>query len=165
MNAIMLEFSTRENVELTAEIHLKDGEEEMNFSAYSCLFIQTFVTKLSKTFRYHVPRSWLNPTGNLLVVFEEWGGEPAGICLVKRMTGSVCADIFDGQPTLKKWRSVSSGKTNNTYPKAHLMCPPGQKISEIKFASYGLSQGTCGNYREGRCHAHKSYDALQKVHD
>ncbi|KAI6681966.1 hypothetical protein NL676_035847 [Syzygium grande] len=111
---------------------------------------------------YHVPRSWLNPTGNLLVVFEEWGGEPTGICLVKRMTGSVCADIFDGQPTLKKWRSVSSGKTNNTYPKAHLMCPPGQKISEIKFASYGLSQGTCGNYREGRCHAHKSYDALQK---
>lgn len=33
---------------------------------------------------YHVPRSWLNPTGNLLVVFEEWGGDPKGISLVKR---------------------------------------------------------------------------------
>ncbi|WOK97010.1 beta-galactosidase-like [Canna indica] len=33
---------------------------------------------------YHVPRSWLNPTGNLLVVFEEWGGDPTGISLVKR---------------------------------------------------------------------------------
>lgn len=33
---------------------------------------------------YHVPRSWLKPTGNLLVVFEEWGGDPKGISLVKR---------------------------------------------------------------------------------
>ncbi|XVF35016.1 hypothetical protein REPUB_Repub18cG0108700 [Reevesia pubescens] len=33
---------------------------------------------------YHVPRSWLKPSGNLLVVFEEWGGDPSGIALVKR---------------------------------------------------------------------------------
>jgi len=35
-------------------------------------------------FRYHVPRSWLKPSGNLLVVFEEWGGNPTGISLVRR---------------------------------------------------------------------------------
>ncbi|KAK8913956.1 hypothetical protein KSP39_PZI024299 [Platanthera zijinensis] len=34
---------------------------------------------------YHLPRSWLKPTGNLLVVFEEWGGDPSKILLVKRM--------------------------------------------------------------------------------
>lgn len=33
---------------------------------------------------YHVPRSWLKPSGNLLVVFEEWGGDPTGISLVRR---------------------------------------------------------------------------------
>ncbi|XP_047330591.1 beta-galactosidase-like isoform X1 [Impatiens glandulifera] len=33
---------------------------------------------------YHVPRSWLKSTGNLLVIFEEWGGDPSGIHLVKR---------------------------------------------------------------------------------
>ncbi|XP_057787658.1 beta-galactosidase-like [Salvia miltiorrhiza] len=33
---------------------------------------------------YHVPRSWLKPSGNLLVVFEEWGGDPTKISLVKR---------------------------------------------------------------------------------
>ncbi|GLU10047.1 hypothetical protein SLE2022_268750 [Rubroshorea leprosula] len=33
---------------------------------------------------YHVPRSWLKPKGNLLVVFEEWDGDPSGISLVKR---------------------------------------------------------------------------------
>lgn len=114
--------------------------------------------------RYHVPRSWVKPTGNLLVVFEEWGGDPSGITLVKRTTGSVCADIFEGQPNLNNWHMLSSGKGNKLEPKAHLWCPPGQKISEIKFASYGLPQGTCGSFQEGTCHAHKSYDALQRVH-
>ncbi|XP_023744380.1 beta-galactosidase isoform X2 [Lactuca sativa] len=33
---------------------------------------------------YHVPRSWLRPTGNFLVVFEELGGNPDWITLVKR---------------------------------------------------------------------------------
>ncbi|KAK8697011.1 hypothetical protein V6N13_113175 [Hibiscus sabdariffa] len=35
---------------------------------------------------YHVPRSWVKPSGNLLVVFEEWGGDPSRITLVKRTT-------------------------------------------------------------------------------
>ncbi|NP_001265889.1 beta-galactosidase-like precursor [Cicer arietinum] len=34
---------------------------------------------------YHIPRSWLNPTGNVLVVLEEWGGDPSGISLLKRI--------------------------------------------------------------------------------
>lgn len=33
---------------------------------------------------YHVPRSWLKSSGNLIVVLEEWGGDPRGISLVKR---------------------------------------------------------------------------------
>ncbi|KAM3301619.1 hypothetical protein P3S67_016121 [Capsicum chacoense] len=43
---------------------------------------------------YHVPRSWLKPSGNLLVVFEEWGGDPAGVSLARRATSRVCADIL-----------------------------------------------------------------------
>ncbi|KAK3420983.1 hypothetical protein EUGRSUZ_G01704 [Eucalyptus grandis] len=34
---------------------------------------------------YHVPRSWLRPTKNLLVVFEETGGDASRIALVKRV--------------------------------------------------------------------------------
>ncbi|KAL3532612.1 hypothetical protein ACH5RR_006133 [Cinchona calisaya] len=33
---------------------------------------------------YHIPRSWLNPSQNYLVVFEEWGGDATGITLVRR---------------------------------------------------------------------------------
>ncbi|KAF3485497.1 hypothetical protein F2Q69_00057395 [Brassica cretica] len=33
---------------------------------------------------YHVPRSWLKPSANLIVVLEELGGDPNGISLVVR---------------------------------------------------------------------------------
>ncbi|KAF7142336.1 hypothetical protein RHSIM_Rhsim05G0021700 [Rhododendron simsii] len=111
---------------------------------------------------YHVPRSWLKPSGNFLVVLEEWGGDPTGISLVRRTSGSVCADIYEGQPTTKNWHLLASGKVDKVQPKAQLSCAQGQKISQIKFASYGLPQGTCGSFREGSCHAHKSYDAFEK---
>ncbi|KAL3747316.1 hypothetical protein ACJRO7_016147 [Eucalyptus globulus] len=45
---------------------------------------------------YHIPRSWLNPTGNLLVVFEEWGGDPTQVSLVQRMGGSQGAGALHG---------------------------------------------------------------------
>ncbi|XP_027124554.2 beta-galactosidase [Coffea arabica] len=111
---------------------------------------------------YHVPRSWLYPTGNLLVVFEEWGGNPYGISLVKREVSSVCADIYEWQPTLVNWQLQSSGKVSKPLrPKAHLSCAPGQRISSIKFASFGTPEGTCGNFRQGGCHAFHSYDAFE----
>ncbi|XP_058073893.1 beta-galactosidase-like [Magnolia sinica] len=112
---------------------------------------------------YHVPRSWLYPTGNLLVLFEEWGGDPTGISLVKRTVGSVCADVSEWQPTLKKWHIKAYGKPEMPQrPKAHLWCANGQKISSIKFASFGTPEGVCGSFQEGSCHAHKSYDAFEK---
>jgi hypothetical protein len=36
--------------------------------------------------RYHVPRSWLNPSGNLLVMLEEFGGDLSGVKLMTRTT-------------------------------------------------------------------------------
>ncbi|KAK9099276.1 hypothetical protein Syun_026321 [Stephania yunnanensis] len=112
---------------------------------------------------YHVPRSWLKPTGNLMVVFEEVGGNPHGISLVKRTVQSVCADIYEWQPTLMNYMMQSSGKVDRPLrPKAHLLCAPGQKISSIKFASFGTPQGACGSFSEGSCHAHKSYDVFEK---
>lgn len=109
---------------------------------------------------YHVPRSWLKPAGNVMVVFEEWGGDPDWISLVQRTAGTVCADIHEGQPAMDNWPGINSGRVSSA--KAHLWCAPGHKISQIKFASYGVPQGTCGNYREGSCHAHKSYDVPQQ---
>lgn len=114
--------------------------------------------------RYHVPRSWLKPTQNLLVLFEELGGNPSGISLVKRSVTSVCADVAEYHPTLKKWHIESYGKPEEFHsPKAHLRCSPGHTISSIKFASFGTPSGTCGTYQQGPCHATTSYDILQRV--
>lgn len=113
---------------------------------------------------YHVPHSWLNPTGNLLVVFEEWGGDPNGISLVRREVDSVCADIYEWQPTLMNYMMQSSGKVNKPLrPKVHLQCGPGQKMSKIKFASFGTPEGVCGSYRQGSCHAFHSFDAFNRL--
>ncbi|KAM7254583.1 hypothetical protein ACFE04_003963 [Oxalis oulophora] len=113
---------------------------------------------------YHVPRSWLSPTGNLLVVFEELGGDPNAISLVRREVDSVCAYIYEWQPTLMNYHMQASGKVNKPLrPKAHLSCGDGQKISSIKFASFGNPVGSCGNYKQGNCHAQHSYDAFERL--
>ncbi|KDP33830.1 hypothetical protein JCGZ_07401 [Jatropha curcas] len=105
---------------------------------------------------YHVPRSWLKPKGNLLVVLEEIGGDPSKIAMVRRTVGAVCADIDDDQPEVKSWKELVP-----VTPKAKLWCPEGQTITKIIFASYGWPQGRCGTYQQGKCHAQKSYDPFQ----
>ncbi|WJX61021.1 Beta-galactosidase 3 [Trifolium repens] len=112
---------------------------------------------------YHVPRSWLKPNHNLLVVFEELGGDPSKISLVKRSVSSVCADVSEYHPNIKNWHIDSYGKSEDFHPpKVHLHCNPGQAISSIKFASFGTPLGTCGSYEQGACHSSASYDILEK---
>lgn len=93
-----------------------------------------------------------------MVVFEEWGGDPTGISMVKRQVGSVGAELSEWQPSLNNWNAKGYVR-----PKAHLSCPPGQKMTSIKFASFGTPQGVHGSFAEGTCHAFHSYDAFKKV--
>ncbi|MBA0686653.1 hypothetical protein Goari_014243, partial [Gossypium aridum] len=112
---------------------------------------------------YHVPRSWLKPTQNLLVLFEELGGDPTRISLVKRSVSSICADVTEYHPNIKNWQIESYGKAQQfRRPKVHLRCSPGQSISFIKFASFGTPLGTCGSYQQGPCHAPASYAIVEK---
>ncbi|KAL1567927.1 Beta-galactosidase 3 [Salvia divinorum] len=112
---------------------------------------------------YHLPRSWLKPTQNVLVLFEELGGDPTRITLVKRSVSSVCADVSEYHPNIKKWQIESYGRPEGFHkPKVHLHCAPGQSISSIKFASFGTPLGTCGNFQQGACHASTSYAILEK---
>jgi len=99
-----------------------------------------------------------------LVIFEELGGNPSKISLVKRSVSSVCADVSEYHPNIKNWHIESYGKSEEFRPpKVHLHCSPGQTISSIKFASFGTPLGTCGNYEQGACHSPASYVILEKV--
>ena len=107
-------------------------------------------------FRYHVPRSWLKPTKNLIVVFEELGGDASKISLVNRLISSVCADAYENHPAIENYSTESNGKSSTLHQaKAHLRCAPGQSIAAIKFTSFGTPLRNCRSFQQG---TKKRYD-------
>lgn len=116
-------------------------------------------------FRYHVPRSWLKPTQNLLVAFEELGGDASKIALVSRTVTSVCANAYENHPKINiaNYTISSLGKSENKEAMVNLQCAQGQSISAIKFASFGTPSGTCGSFQRGTCHAPNSHSIVEKA--
>ncbi|KAL0360640.1 UNVERIFIED_CONTAM: Beta-galactosidase 3 [Sesamum radiatum] len=113
---------------------------------------------------YHVPRSWLQPTQNLIVLFEELGGDVSKISLVKRTTAGVCANAFEHRPSVANYQIQSTTASKMLHQaKVHLRCAPGQSISAITFASFGTPTGTCGSFRLGNCHAQNSHSVIEKA--
>nr|QSM07474.1 beta-galactosidase 8 [Ipomoea batatas] len=110
---------------------------------------------------YHVPRSWLKSSGNVLVVFEEVGGDPTKLSFATREVGSLCSRVSESHPMpVDMWTSDVSGQKPEGATLS-LECPlPNQVISTIKFASFGTPQGTCGSFSHGKC---KSTNALSVV--
>ncbi|KAL9229169.1 hypothetical protein vseg_004665 [Gypsophila vaccaria] len=113
---------------------------------------------------YHVPRVWLKPTQNLMVIFEELGGDASKISLVKRSVARVCADAYEHHPTAENWglNGINDTKSDH-HPKAQLQCGEGQSISSIQFASFGTPSGTCGSFFKGTCHAQDSHAIFEKA--
>lgn len=112
---------------------------------------------------YHVPRSWLKPTRNLIVLFEETGGNPTKIALMKRTTNTICAQVSETHRTIKSFQIESYDSTQEFYiPKIHLHCASNQYISSIAFASFGTPFGTCGSFVKSSCHASTSNAVLEK---
>ena len=119
------------------------------------------------SYRYHVPRSWLKPTDNLLVIFDDKGGDPTQIRFVKRKVTSVCGFISEEHPSpVKYWKKTITKSVqleNMGKPSVHLQCPEGSQISSIKFASFGSPQGSCGTFQKGSCHGIQSSSIVEKV--
>ncbi|XP_074263626.1 beta-galactosidase 5-like isoform X1 [Silene latifolia] len=112
---------------------------------------------------YHVPRAWLKPQQNLMVIFEELGGDASKISLVKRSVARVCADAYEHHPTTVNWSLDSQVGTQRLHvAKAHLQCEAGQTISSVQFASFGTPSGTCGSFVKGTCHAQDSHAIVEK---
>ncbi|KAL9407198.1 hypothetical protein Peur_004170 [Populus x canadensis] len=85
---------------------------------------------------YHVPRSFLNDTGdNTLVLLEEFGGNPSSVNFQTIAVGSACISAEENR-------------------KIELSCQ-GRPISAVKFASFGNPQGACGSFVKGFCEGSK----------
>ncbi|KAH7279619.1 hypothetical protein KP509_37G026600 [Ceratopteris richardii] len=101
--------------------------------------------------RYHVPRSWLKDGKNLLVLFEEIGGDPTQIKFLTSSISSVCAHVGETHSsTLSHWTSKD---LLESIPMVNIDCGIGKFIIAIQFASYGTPKGTCGSFSNGSCHA------------
>ncbi|OEL14026.1 Beta-galactosidase 6, partial [Dichanthelium oligosanthes] len=113
---------------------------------------------------YHVPRSFLQPGSNDLVLFEQFGGDPSKISFVTRQTGSVCAQVSEAHPAqIDSWIS-SQQKMQRSGPALRLECPKeGQVIGSIKFASFGTPSGTCGSYSHGECSSTQALSVVQEA--
>ncbi|XP_057959150.1 beta-galactosidase 9 [Malania oleifera] len=117
---------------------------------------------------YHIPRSWLKASNNLLVIFEETGGNPFEISINSRSTQTICAQVSESHyPPLWKWSHPDSvgGKIsiNDTTPEMHLQCDDEHVISSIDYASYGTPQGSCQKFSQGNCHAPNSLSVVSKA--
>ncbi|XP_061358778.1 beta-galactosidase 8-like [Gastrolobium bilobum] len=113
---------------------------------------------------YHVPRSWLQPDSNTLVLFEESGGDPTQISFAIKLIGSLCSHVSESHPPpVDLWNSdTESGRKMG--PVLSLKCPyPNQVISSIKFASFGTPHGTCGNFSHGNCSSNRVLSIVQKA--
>lgn len=121
-------------------------------------------------FRYNVPRSFLKPTRNLLVLLEEVGGNPLQISVDTASISQVCSYVTASHlPPVSSW--VVYEQKTKTYMKikqrkavVKLGCPSNSKISNIAFASYGTPLGNCtAAYAVGNCHSYSSKAIVEKV--
>ncbi|XP_076904052.1 beta-galactosidase 3-like isoform X2 [Bidens hawaiensis] len=106
---------------------------------------------------YHVPRSWFKPSGNVLVIFEEKGGDPTQISFSRRKVSALCAHVSEDHP------SFVTDNMQNIKPRLELKCPNNTHISGFKFASYRTPTGTCQSYAVGDCHDPDSISILEKL--
>ncbi|XP_050372236.1 LOW QUALITY PROTEIN: beta-galactosidase 9-like [Argentina anserina] len=115
---------------------------------------------------YHIPRSWLQASDNLLVIFEETGGNPLEISINSRAVGTICAQVSESHyPPVQKWFNLmdEKGRVNDQTPEIHLQCQEGYIISSIEFASYGSPQGHCQKFSQGNCHASNSFSIVSEA--
>lgn len=111
----------------------RDGKNRVEFIVFlkSLIFSFWVCNNYLTTFRYHVPRSFLQDGDNKLVLFEEFGGNPLAVNFKTVSAGTVCGNAYEGN-TLE------------------LSCQ-GRPISAVKFANFGEPAGSCGAFHKGTC--------------
>lgn len=112
--------------------------------------------------RYHVPREWLKPKGNLVIVFEEIGGDITGVSFWTQVVSTICARVFESDPP-SNTDDDGDDRASPNVPELHLDCGTEHLITNIEFASFGVPSGRCGHFTMGDCHAPRSMEVVQEV--
>lgn len=117
--------------------------------------------------RYHIPRAFLQPKKNLLVLLEEMGGNIDGIQILTVNRDTICSTIGEDYPpnvgTWSRENGVIKSIVETPKPTAHLVCSDNKTITEVNFASYGDPTGSCGHFLLGKCNAPNSQNIVEQV--
>ncbi|CDP11164.1 unnamed protein product [Coffea canephora] len=117
---------------------------------------------------YHIPRSWLQKSDNLLVIFEETEKTPFDVSIKLRFSETICGQVSEKHyPPLDIWSDpeIKDGKLSESdmAPLMNLKCEDGYSISSIEFASYGTPKGRCQVFALGSCHASDSLSLVSEA--
>ncbi|KAL0386871.1 UNVERIFIED_CONTAM: Beta-galactosidase 13 [Sesamum radiatum] len=105
---------------------------------------------------YHVPRSFLKPKDNLLVVFEETGGNPEKIDILVVNRDTICSVITEYHPpSVNSWERKGDELRALVNPvrEAELTCPDKKVIKKVEFVGFGEVDGACGAFKPGKCNS------------
>ncbi|CAJ1973023.1 unnamed protein product [Sphenostylis stenocarpa] len=106
---------------------------------------------------YHIPRSFLNPQDNLLVIFEEDITAPGQVEILNVNRDTICSFIAENDPAnVESWASRGGNFSPIVAvvgPEASLVCTPGKRIVAVEFASFGNPSGYCGGFVLGTCNS------------
>ncbi|KAF8092636.1 hypothetical protein N665_0407s0016 [Sinapis alba] len=149
------------------------GEAWVNGQSIGRYWVSFHTTKgIPSQIWYHVPRSFLTPNSNLLVILEEEKeGNPLGITIDTVSVTEVCGHVSSSHPppvVSSRRRSHNQTEQHLKYrydrrPKVQLQCPYGKKISKVLFASFGSPKGNCWRHSIGSCHSPNSLAVVQKA--
>lgn len=113
-----------------------------------------------------MPRSFLKPSENFLVVFDEEGGNPEKIEILTVNRDTICSLIQeDHPPHVKSWERKDSELkpiVEDAKPGAHLRCSNFKKMTAIEFASFGDPTGSCGRFQRGKCNSTLVQQVVEK---
>lgn len=89
--------------------------------------------------RYHIPRAYIKPSENLLVILEEENATPENVEIVLVNRDTICSFITQYHPpNVKSWERKNKqfrAVVDDVKSGAHLRCPQHKKIAAIEFAS------------------------------
>ncbi|KAK8488052.1 hypothetical protein V6N11_021106 [Hibiscus sabdariffa] len=116
---------------------------------------------------YLIPRSYIQPTKNLIVILEEEKGDPTDVEILVADRDTICSFITEYHlPSVRLFQSNAGqlrALENDLNPRVELTCPDQKQIVAVEFASFGDPFGSCGNYIVGNCSSPVSKQVVEKV--
>ncbi|KAK8522219.1 hypothetical protein V6N13_115195 [Hibiscus sabdariffa] len=115
---------------------------------------------------YHIPRAFLKPKDNLIVILEEEQGIPKDVHISTANRDTICSIVSEFHPPSPRLFENKAGivrpLVDDLRPIAELTCPDQKKIAAVNFASFGDPFGSCGALVQGNCTAPASMQIVEK---